>query len=52
MSLAWPWLLALLPLPLLRRLLPPLAVPRPALVLPAHLWRSAEPAGAARGQGP
>ncbi|MTE00390.1 VWA domain-containing protein [Paracoccus sp. YIM 132242] len=53
MSLAWPWLLLLLPLPLLvRRLLPPMAVPRPALTVPAHLLRAARPAGAARGRGP
>lgn len=53
MSLAWPWLLVLLPLPLLaRRLLPPLAVPRPALRLPPHLLGAARPAGAARGHGP
>ncbi|GHG14968.1 VWA domain-containing protein [Paracoccus aerius] len=52
MSLAFPWLLALLPLPLLlRRLLPPLAVPRPALALPAHLLAGARPAGAARMHG-
>ena len=48
MSLAWPWLLLLLPLPLLvRRLMPPLAVPRPALTLPAHLLHGARPAGGA-----
>lgn len=53
MSLAWPWLLLLLPLPLLvRRLMPPLAVPRPALTLPAHLLHGARPAGAARLRGP
>ncbi|WP_295042203.1 VWA domain-containing protein [uncultured Paracoccus sp.] len=47
MSLAWPWLLVLLPLPLiLRRLLPPLTVPRPALAVPAHLLNAARPAGA------
>lgn len=54
MSLAAPWLLALLPLPLLlRRLLAPLAIRRPALVLPAHLWAAASDSGAARlRQGP
>ncbi|SNR40162.1 VWA domain-containing protein [Paracoccus sediminis] len=53
MSLAWPWLLLLLPLPLvLRRLLPPLAVPRPALMVPAHLWQAARPTGGARVRGP
>ena len=53
MSLAWPWLVLLLPLPLLvRRLMPPLAVPRPALTLPAHLLHGARPAGAARLRGP
>ncbi|MCZ0960445.1 VWA domain-containing protein [Paracoccus benzoatiresistens] len=53
MSLAWPWILLLLPLPLLlRRLLPHLAVPRPALILPAHLLRGASPASGARLRGP
>lgn len=53
MSLAWPWLLLLLPLPLLlRRLLPPMAVPRPALAVPAHLLHAARPADAARMRGP
>ncbi|MDP5306613.1 VWA domain-containing protein [Paracoccus spongiarum] len=48
MSLAAPWLLALLPLPLLlRRLLPPLALRRPALVLPPHLDAAAQQAGSA-----
>lgn len=46
-------MLALLPLPLLlRRLMPPVAVPRPALILPAHLWQAARPAGAVRVRGP
>ncbi|MBU3028721.1 VWA domain-containing protein [Paracoccus marinaquae] len=54
MNLALPWLLALLPLPLLlRRLLPPIAIRRPALILPPHLARAAQDTGAARAaQGP
>lgn len=53
MSLAWPWMLLLWPLPLLvRRLAPPLIVPRPALILPPHLWQGARPAGATRLRGP
>lgn len=53
MSLALPWLLILLPLPLLlRRLLPPLAIRRAALILPPHLAEAARDVGgdgAARG---
>lgn len=42
MSFALPWILILLPLPLLiRRLTPPLAIRRPALILPPHLDRAA-----------
>lgn len=53
MSLAWPWLLMLLPLPwLARRLLPPLALFRPALVLPAHLLGASHTADPARARGP
>lgn len=48
MSLSAPLLLILLPLPLLVRwLTPPLAVPRPALILPAHLAAAAAAAGVA-----
>lgn len=53
MSLATPWLLILLPLPLLIRwLVPPLPVPRPALEVPGYLAgaaRDAQAAGARRG---
>ncbi|TJZ92844.1 VWA domain-containing protein [Paracoccus gahaiensis] len=46
MSLAAPWLLVLLPLPLLLRwLLPPLVQPRRALRVPAHLAPAGEAAG-------
>lgn len=42
MSFALPWLLILLPLPLLVRMLaPPLTVRRPAMILPDHLLRVA-----------
>ncbi|WP_372800059.1 VWA domain-containing protein [Paracoccus seriniphilus] len=42
MSFAAPWLLILLPLPLLlRKWLPPSAISPPALRLPDHLWRGA-----------
>lgn len=42
MSFALPWILILLPLPLvIRRLAPPLAIRRPALILPDHLDRAA-----------
>ena len=51
MSFAAPFLLALLPVPLLlRRLLPPVAVPRPALWLPPHLGAAARGADAAVGR--
>ncbi|RMC36143.1 VWA domain-containing protein [Paracoccus alkanivorans] len=54
MSFALPWILILLPLPLLiRRLTPPLAIRRPALILPAHLDRVARAEGNPRiRQGP
>lgn len=47
MSFAAPLLLILMPLPLLLRwLAPPVSVPRPALILPAHLDAAASAAGA------
>lgn len=53
MNLAAPWLLLLLPLPLvLRRLIAPVLVPRAALTLPPHLYSAARPAVTARQRGP
>lgn len=48
MSLAWPWLLALIPVPLLMRwLLPPASRPQAALAVPPHLSGRPEAGGAA-----
>lgn len=54
MSLAHPWLIALLPLPLLVRwLAPPASIARPALRVPAHLAEAAQEAhGPRRRAGP